>query len=297
MASAGDGMMMLATDRDKNDASGGGASGLAGAIRGTLRGMFPGLTFHRPMFRPPRVPIKERTAVLHGVIEVAHEQVVHTKMSAKEKEGFFRKKMAQAPTLLRTGALGVSFSSAQLMLTCLSLAGFMTWTTFDIATQVLSSKTESQTVGTKVGISLVAGGCAGALHGFLWGKSEKLVSRFAPPCLPSHTRGMVISHGSSHLAMFASYEGTKAYLVDACEWDPTMAIVVAGSVSGVVVDIVSHFAAPFEHFSFGVAVRQLKHVRMPTVSEMGKSAFATLLGWIAYENAREQMEAESATLD
>ncbi|CAK4712817.1 hypothetical protein LEN26_000869 [Aphanomyces euteiches] len=255
-------------EKDKSDLN----SGVAGAIRSTLRSMFPGLTINRPIFRPPRVPIKDRAAVMHGVVEAAQDP---PRTTATKEQSFFRRQVTQALSLLRSSVLG-----------------FLTWTTYDIASQVLSGRQEVSSVGSKMAISIAAGGTAGAIHGYLWGRSETFFSRYSSRYLACHAHGVMISHGCSHTAMFASYEGMKTYLIYDEQWDAPMSIVVAGAISGVVVDIVAHFAAPFEHYPMKVALKQLQHVKMPSVSEMSKSAGATLLGWIAYESAKEQLEME-----
>ncbi|KAH9134233.1 hypothetical protein AeRB84_019948 [Aphanomyces euteiches] len=259
-------------EKDKSDLN----SGVAGAIRSTLRSMFPGLTINRPIFRPPRVPIKDRAAVMHGVVEAAQDP---PRTTATKEQSFFRRQVTQALSLLRSSVLG-------------TLGRFLTWTTYDIASQVLSGRQEVSSVGSKMAISIAAGGTAGAIHGYLWGRSETFFSRYSSRYLACHAHGVMISHGCSHTAMFASYEGVKTYLIYDEQWDAPMSIVVAGAISGVVVDIVAHFAAPFEHYPMKVALKQLQHVKMPSVSEISKSAGATLLGWIAYESAKEQLEME-----
>ncbi|KAG9404909.1 hypothetical protein AC1031_005113 [Aphanomyces cochlioides] len=156
-----------------------------------------------------------------------------------------------------------------------------------------SCQTGSQQRRMAISIA-AAGGTAGAMHGYLWGRSETFFSRYSSRYLACHAHGVMISHGCSHTAMFASYEGVKTYLIYDEQWDAPMSIVVAGAISGVVVDIVAHFAAPFEHYPLKVALKQLKHVKMPSVSEMSKSAGATLLGTWTVNAMIDRMEQDGS---
>ncbi|ETW04071.1 hypothetical protein H310_04448 [Aphanomyces invadans] len=254
------------SDVDKGALSPGVAGVIRSALRTSLRSLAPKLARYRPLFRPPRVPVKEGTAMFHGVLEAAHHQAVHS--APEHEKGYLRQRLvAQAPGLFRTAALG-----------------FAMWTAYDVAIEHLSeSRRADKSLGSTAVFSMIAGGSAGALHGCLTGVTDKYFHQHDGPHRP---RGVAISHGVSHMGMFASYETIKAYLVDYHEWHATSAIVAAGAVSGIVVDLVSHATAPFERHDFADAWRHLKHVKMPPLAELAISAGATVVGWIAFEKAK-----------
>ncbi|ETV82158.1 hypothetical protein, variant [Aphanomyces astaci] len=194
--------------------------------------------------------------IVTSVLEAAHHQAVH---SAPEHEnGYLRKRIvAQAPGLARTAVLG-----------------FILWTAYDIAIEHLSERQTHKSLGSTVWISMVAGGSAGALHGVLTGATDKFFfPQLAVADRPSRLGGVTFSHGLSHMAMFATYQSIRAYVVDNREWHPMAGIVAAGAVSGVAVDVVSHLTAPFEHVAL--------YGRTPPQLGYKRDAISDRLGWIA----------------
>ncbi|ETW04076.1 hypothetical protein, variant 3 [Aphanomyces invadans] len=188
-----------------------------------------------------------------------------------------------------------------------TILGSVTWTSYEVTTASLLATSPSTIASPHVailvpwvfGVSIVAGTVAGSLHGSLWSVSERAMAAFKHEPSAFRIPGVLLSHTLTHLAMFSSYEATKAFLMHDIEGDHTdidgaLCIVGAAATSGLVGEIATYYAAPFEQQSFTTAMHELRTLPLPTLRSMAPSGFSTMLGWLAYEYAKETFDGTSA---
>ncbi len=165
----------------------------------------------------------------------------------------------------------------------------------------------SSSIFHNLAISAVAGGVlAGITHGALWSGSENALLKYYYNRLPDHVekplhsvRGTIFSHGISHATLFGSYESSKLLLLsmvhgeeserfDITTWEGGACILLAASISGVASEIVSHYSEPFESYTSWSSLREeMRAIKLPSIRSMGPSAFSTMLGWCAFEFAKD----------
>ena len=102
-----------------------------------------------------------------------------------------------------------------------------------------------------------------------------------------------------HATLFGSYEASKILLLsmvhggdserfDITTWEGGACILLAASISGVASEIVSHYSEPFESYSSWPSLKQeMRSLRLPSIRSLGPSAFSTMLGWCAFEFAKD----------
>ncbi|ETW04074.1 hypothetical protein, variant 1 [Aphanomyces invadans] len=292
------------SDARADDAPEHGEAALGGAMRNALRTAVTRIRLQNPIVgsfpRTPKVPTKAVATAsdnlsflmdVTGYMKEAKEQIAE-KTSSKAKAV----KLVQwatttwMPNLVRS-----------------TILGSVTWTSYEVTTASLLATSPSTIASPHVailvpwvfGVSIVAGTVAGSLHGSLWSVSERAMAAFKHEPSAFRIPGVLLSHTLTHLAMFSSYEATKAFLMHDIEGDHTdidgaLCIVGAAATSGLVGEIATYYAAPFEQQSFTTAMHELRTLPLPTLRSMAPSGFSTMLGWLAYEYAKETFDGTSA---
>ncbi|ETV82164.1 hypothetical protein, variant 1 [Aphanomyces astaci] len=272
---------------DDDDSSG--EAALGGAMRNALRTAITRIRLQNPIVgsfpRTTKVPTKAVASAsdnlsflmdVTGYVKEAKDQIAEkTSSKAKAVKLAHWATTTWVPNLVRS-----------------TILGSVTWTSYEVTTAhlvatspALSTASDLQTLlPWAFGVSVVAGTVAGSLHGTLWSVSETALARFKREASsPFRVRGVLFSHTSTHLAMFASYETTKTFLMHQVEGDHTdvqgaACIVGAAAASGLVGELATHFAAPFEHQSFAAARQELRTLPLPSLRSMAPSGLSTMLG-------------------
>ncbi|KAG9404907.1 hypothetical protein AC1031_005112 [Aphanomyces cochlioides] len=281
-----------ADDGDAADAA------LGGAMRNALRSAVSRIRLQNPIvgsFPRSRVPTKAVASAsdnlsflmdVTGYIKEAKDQIADkASPHAKASKLMTWATTTWVPNLVRA-----------------SILGSVTWTSYELTSDRLhqssqsSSTAERPLVPLAFGVAAVAGTVAGSLHGSLWTASEKAIASVKNEAFPYRLRGVLLSHGTTHLAMFASYESAKTFLLNQVETDHTdiqgaLCVLGAAAFSGIVGEVATHFATPFETQTFALARKEAFTTPLPTLRSMGPSAVSTMLGWIAYEFAKDTIEA------
>ncbi|OQR98734.1 hypothetical protein THRCLA_06683, partial [Thraustotheca clavata] len=281
---------------DESDPNNSSDAAVGGAMRSALRTLVTKLRLQNPIVGsfPRTVPSKTVASAsdnlsflmdITGYVKEAKEQLDQQK-SPKAKVSTLTKwaLWTWVPNIVRSSILGSA-----------------TWASYEMTTSALQPSIAPQNmVAYTFGVSLIAGGVAGSLHGSLWSTSEKLLASIKQSAFGYRILGILLSHTSTHIAMFSSYEGTKAMLLDTIvpvehREDPSVVetgscILISAAVSGLIGEVMSHYIAPFEQNTMKEALSEIKTLGRPTLQLMAPSAFSTMLGWLAYEYAKDLVD-------
>ncbi|OQR97899.1 hypothetical protein ACHHYP_09678 [Achlya hypogyna] len=279
-------------DDDSNSSS---DAAVGGAMRSALRSLVMRIRLQNPIVGsfPRTVPVKAVASAsdnlsflmdVSGYVKEAKEQLdQHRSPRAKVSSLTKWAVWTWVPNILRS-----------------SLLGSATWASYEMATTALLPQEPQHVIAYTFGVALVAGGVAGSLHGSLWSASEHLISRLKQTSYGYHLPGVLLSHTTTHMAMFSAYEGTKATLLefivpvehkeDRSEVVTGTCIVAAAATSGLVGEVVTHYIAPFEQVRVKDALAEAAALARPSLRGMAPSAFSTMLGWLAYEFAKDLIE-------
>ncbi|KDO22654.1 hypothetical protein SPRG_12283 [Saprolegnia parasitica CBS 223.65] len=282
-------------DVDESNTSSDAAVG--GAMRSGLRSMVMRLRLQNPIVGsfPRTVPVKA-VASASDNLSLLMDVTGYVK-EAKEQLDQHRSPQAKVATLTKW-AMWTWVPN----LVRSSLLGSATWASYELSTNALTpSQTPQNVVACTFGVALVAGGVAGALHGSLWTATEELLMRIKQTATSGYNlRGVLLSHTTTHVAMFSTYEGTKATLLESVvpsehKEDRSAVvtgacIVAAAATSGLVGEVATHYIAPFEQAPFNESLKEAAALARPTLRGMAPSAFSTLLGWLAYEFAKDMVD-------
>ncbi|KAF0694623.1 Aste57867_14519 [Aphanomyces stellatus] len=285
-------------ESDRGDAA------LGGAMRNALRSAISRVRLQNPIVGSfPRTPVPAKAVAsasdnlsflmdVTGYIKEAQDHVAEKATTPKAKASILAKwaTTTWVPNLVRASLLG---------------ARSATWTSYEMVSDQLIDPAHSSTPSTNLsimlpwvlGASVTAGAVAGTVHGSLWSASERAITAFKREPFAYRLPGVILSHGTTHLAMFSSYEASKVVFLTHMQEDPTQVplqgafcIVGAAAISGFVGEIATHFAGPFELQSFQAAKEEIRTSRLPSLRTMAPSAFSTMLGWLAYEFAKDSLE-------